>query len=449
MSDNTEAQEIIRDLGDGLVLRSATAADAQALAGFSAHIHGNRETGEPDDAVAAWVMELATLPHPTFRVSDFTLVEDTRHHRIISSLCLIPQVWTYAGIPFGVGRPELVGTLPEYRKRGLIRAQFEVIHRWSAERGHRMQAITGIPYYYRQFGYEMAMDLGGGRTAYPPQVPKLREGEAEPYRVRPATEVDLPFVAEVYRQAIQRKLIACPINESVWRYELQGRHPRSVHRHELRIIEAPQGEPVGYLAHRPKIEHGAFGVGGYELKRDVSWLAVTPSILRYMASTAQSYGAQEGTTQWNSALGFWLGSEHPVYEAFSRSLPQVQPPYAWYIRIPDLAGFLRHLAPALESRLVDSLMPGHSGDLKLSFYRRGLRLVFERGHLVTVENWDPASASASAAFPDHTFIKLVVGYATAEELRNGYPDCWVGSDEARVLLNTLFPKQTSHLWIIA
>ncbi len=32
------------------------------------------------------------------------------------------------GFPFGVGRPELVGTLPEYRNRGLVRAQFEEVH---------------------------------------------------------------------------------------------------------------------------------------------------------------------------------------------------------------------------------------------------------------------------------------------------------------------------------
>ena len=84
---------------------------------------------------------------------------------------LISQTWTYDGIPFGVGRPELVGTQPEYRKRGLVRAQFEVIHAFSAERGEMVQAITGIPFYYRQFGYEMAMGLGGAARATRPTWP--------------------------------------------------------------------------------------------------------------------------------------------------------------------------------------------------------------------------------------------------------------------------------------
>jgi hypothetical protein len=86
--------------------------------------------------------------------------------RIISSLNLISQTWAYDGIPFAVGRPELVATLPEYRRRGLVRQQMALIHQKSAARGELVQAITGIPWYYRQFGYEMGLDLGGGRQLF-------------------------------------------------------------------------------------------------------------------------------------------------------------------------------------------------------------------------------------------------------------------------------------------
>jgi hypothetical protein len=39
----------------------------------------------------------------------------------------------------------------------VIKAQMDVLHAWSRERGHLMQAIAGIPYYYRRFGCEMAV----------------------------------------------------------------------------------------------------------------------------------------------------------------------------------------------------------------------------------------------------------------------------------------------------
>ena len=28
-----------------------------------------------------------------------------------------------------------------------------------------------------------------------------------------------------------------------------------------------------------------------------------------------------------------------------------EPPYAWYVRVPDMPAFLRHIAPVLEARL--------------------------------------------------------------------------------------------------
>lgn len=441
--------QVIRDLGDGLVLRIGSEADADALAAFFGGIFG-QEPGESEEAIRAYVYDLVTTAHPTVRASDFTVVEDTRTKAIVSALCLIPQTWTYAGTPYGVGRVEMVATRPEARRRGLVRAQFEVVHRWSRERGHKMQVVTGIPNFYRQFGYEMAMELEGGRGCYPPQVPKLGKGEEEPYRVRPAALEDIPFMAQVYAAAIQRKLIACPFDEAMWRYELVGRSERSDAKRALCIIEAPQGEPVGYLAYLPWLHNLALPVLGYELKAGVSWPAVTPTVIRHLDATARNCAAQAQDPQTGyQSLQFWFGDEHPLYEVFRRGLPHTFRPYAWYIRIADLAEFVKHIAPVLEQRLAGSYAAGHSGELKLSFYRSGLRLAFDRGKLTTVETWDPAGQRASAAFPDRTFIKLLVGYQSTDELCASFPDCSVGSDKAKVLLDALFPKQSSHLWVVA
>jgi hypothetical protein len=192
--------EVIEDLGDGLVLRRATVADTEALVAFNATIH--RQPDEDTSAfIANWTRDLMSGNHPTCGPADFTVVEDTRSGEIVSSLNLISQTWSYGGIAFGVGRVELVGTRPDYRRRGLVRCQMEVVHRWSAERGHLVQAITGIPHYYRQFGYEMVLELGGGRTGFRVQVPELPAETTEPFRVRPAAPGDLPFIAALDEQS--------------------------------------------------------------------------------------------------------------------------------------------------------------------------------------------------------------------------------------------------------
>lgn len=434
-----------RALGDGLVLRRATAADLQ-LAAFHAAVHSDAGPQSPDEGVGDWVRDLLSGAHPTVQPGDFALVEEARSGDIISSLCLISQTWTYGGLPFAVGRPELVGTRSDYRRRGLVRAQFDLIHEWGTQRRHRMQAITGIPNYYRQFGYEMALELGGGRAGYGAQVPKLPEGEAEPYRVRPATEGDLRFIQELYEAGCRRSLVACLRDEALWHYEIVHRRANDVERREICTIETEAGTAVGFLAHPAGLWRQSVYVVAYELKPGVSWLAVTPTVVRYLWRTGEAYAGQVGQGC-PDALVFGLGTEHPVYRAFARRLPQIRPPYAWYLRVPDLPGFLRQIAPVLERRLAESVVPGYSGELRISFYRDGLRLAFHDGRLTCAESWRPESGEENkAAFPDLTFLQLLFGYRSLEELKYAFRDCWTDGDEAPVLLEALFPKQPSGVW---
>jgi hypothetical protein len=137
LQQKTEAR-FIQDLGDG-------PEDAEALVDFNSRMHSDPNDPTFGKGVGIWTRDLLTRPHPTFQPSDFTIVEEVATGKIVSSLNFISQIWSYAGIPFKVGRPELVATEPEYRQRGLVRTQMELVHEWSAERGELVQVITGIP----------------------------------------------------------------------------------------------------------------------------------------------------------------------------------------------------------------------------------------------------------------------------------------------------------------
>ncbi|MBP8864068.1 MAG: GNAT family N-acetyltransferase, partial [Anaerolineae bacterium] len=144
----TLQSEELRLLADGLRLRRAASDDVETIAELQARAHSDAGWDTPDEEVRFWIRDLLTRPHPTFRPADFIVVEVLQTGAIVSSMCLISQTWRYGPIPFGVGRPELVATHPDYRRRGLVRAQFELVHALSAERGELLQAITGIPWYY-------------------------------------------------------------------------------------------------------------------------------------------------------------------------------------------------------------------------------------------------------------------------------------------------------------
>ena len=436
----------IHDLGDGLILRRATCEDTDALAQFNGTIHRPAESTSVNEAIVALVQDLTVRPHTTCQASDFSIVEDTRCRQIVSSMCLINQTWSYAGIPFGVGRPELVGTNPEYRNRGLMRAQFELVHRWSAERGHLLQAITGIPYYYRQFGYEYAIALGGGRTGAAFQIPALQDGTEEPFTVRKAQVADLAFLGQMYELGCQRSLVACIRDQAVWRYELDGRSPGSDCCAELRVVETRSGQPIGFLTHGPHVQNGCVNIGQYELAPQASWIEVTPSVLRYIKAFGEDCVARKGQGSFTH-YGFWLGPEHPVYQVIGSRLPNNVPSYAWYIRVPDLVAFIQLIAPVLEQRLAASLAPGYAGEIKISFFCSGLSMVWENGKLSKVDTWRPSAREWGAArFPDLTLSQLVFGFRTIEELQQAFPDCRGGNDDVHLVLTALFPKMTSTIW---
>jgi hypothetical protein len=437
---------VIRELEEGLILRHAHADDIERLVAFNGKIHGENELEQR--IVGAWTRDLMSGIHPTFKVDDFLVVEDPQQARIVSSLNLISQTWTYDGIPFTVGRIELVGTDPEYRRRGLVSLQFDEIHRMSQERGELVQAITGIPFYYRQFGYEMALSLHGGRIGYETNVPVLPAEETEPFEIRPATEADLPFISRLYELDAQRSLVSSSWTPDMWRYELLGKGADNVDRLELRIITDHQKKPVGFLSHPPRVWPNSMPMMAYCIDPCVSWWEVTPSVMRYMLASGKEYGKPQGRDC--AAIYFILGEEHPVYTIFSHRLPRSIPAYAYYLRVPDLAAFLRLITPVLEKRLEERVRPGYNGELRIGFYRSGIGLKFDQGKLSEIQNLGPAELQeVMAGFPSLTFLQILFGYKSLDELRRAFPDCWVNEDKARPLIEALFPRKYSNVWAIS
>ncbi len=147
------------------------------------------------------------------------------------------------------------------------------------------------------------------------------------------------------------------------------------------------------------------------------------------------------------SFSFRLGVKHLAYDVLGKELTyEPQLPYAWYVRVPDLPKFIKHIAPALEARLANSALAGYSGTLTLNFYRGGLQLDFAKGKLTGAENWHmpPWHSGADAGFPPLVFLQLLFGRRSLEELQYAFPDV-EAKNEVELLLRTLFPASPS--WV--
>ena len=437
---------IIRDLGEGLIIRHATADDADGLVKFNTAIHSEDE--HEAKGLEDWTLDLISGEGPTFDPGDFTVVEDTHTGEIVSSCCLISQTWSYEGIPFKVGRPELIGTKKEFRRRGLVRAQMDILHQWSDARGQLVQAITGIPNYYRQFGYEMALNLGGGLSGFQSNVPKLKDNSEEPFTFREATKADIPFLMATYNRGCQRSMVYAVWNKYLWRYELTGKRKLNINRREIYVIEDHKGQPAGFIG-LPAIKWGEYsGLTVFEIASGYSWTATTPSVIRFLWEKGESLAKEQKQSQ--DKFGFFLGEVHPSYEVVASMLPQIHQPYAFYLRVPNLVEFLNEVSPALESHLADTAFDFYTGKVIISFYQHGLQLNFKNGHIEDIKPLSfEALEDATACFPGLTFLQLLFGFRNMDELHYAHTDCSAKNKESQHLMNSLFPKKHSDVWPIS
>lgn len=448
VENSDQLLKLPRAMGNNLVMRWGKPEDAQAVAEFNAKVHS--DTAEPDGYVYYWTLELFQGKHPTVGPSDFLIVVDeSKNNKIASTLCLISQTWSYEDIIFKVGRPEIVGTDEEYRRKGLVRAQFEVIHALSAERGEMVQGITGIPWYYRQFGYEMGLDLGGARRLYWPNVSILSKDKTETFKIRPATLEDIPLLGQLYQKNCESSLIRRVRNETEWRFELTRTNPKSSDYRQFFIIESmptegSTAEPVGYCEFASNFPGALSIIRELAVLQGISLRSVGEFLTRAIKALADE--ANKERKQALQGISFNFGQYHPIYEAMGNQLEKQIPPYAWFIRVPDLAGFIRHIAPVLERRLVGSVVEGFSGELKLNFYTSTLKLTFEKGKLVETGTFTPEKvAGGDALFPDLTFLQLLFGYRSLQDLRYARADCYYTNETTAVLLNVLFPMRPSRV----
>ena len=411
------------DLGDGLVMRTARGEqDITAIA------ESHRQAF--DEELYVITMD-CLLKFPGIRRDDIILVEDTTKDIVVSSLCLLPVRWAYEDVTLAVAELGIVGTRKEYQRRGLVRQQMEIFERRLHEHPYHLAVIQGIPYFYRQFGYEYAVPLGHACHLELKQIPALKKGEQEVATVRPMTEADIPQALNLCAASSRSLCLHEMRDQDDWLYpeRLSESHPDRIQSY---LVEQ-SGKAIGYFRLRHKEKDGQ-RIPCREMS-DMGYDA-TVAAFRFMKGHAQRECAENGIDLKGPAsstavrVAKYLGAHERV-------------PYAWQIRIPDRIRFLQRIAPVLERRLANSMMAGLTQTLCLNFYEESVELAFEHGRIARVASIGMTD-DGGIRVPPYPAIRLLTCYQSYEEIAAYRLDCRIKS-EFRAIMDILFPKQESHV----
>ncbi len=223
-----------RTLAGGLILRTVEdMQDVERLAAFNGMIHG--------PGVVAMTRSLI-VDHPSTRPEHWFFVEEPTSRTILSALCLLPWTLHYEDVTLRAGEMGIVGTLESYRRRGLIRALNQRFTELLHEGGYDLSHIQGIPYFYRQFGYEYTMPLKAHWRVDLDSIAGTEPTEGHQYQIRSATINDIPLLSRLYNENAATLDIRTARDVEVWRY-LLGPSTQTETAADTYLVLAPTTQP--------------------------------------------------------------------------------------------------------------------------------------------------------------------------------------------------------------
>ncbi|CAO3567936.1 unnamed protein product [Mortierella alpina] len=436
------------DLENGLIMRWSMAQDKDNLIDclgtafrwdvFAADVKDGEEPGK-NEYIEAFVGWLMSGDHVAASQNDFALVEDTAlmaqpgKNPIVAVVALARVAGYFGSVNMQFGVVTAVGTLREYRNRGLVKKlMLLMIHPAADERGDEIVFILGIPHFYRQFGYECAVPSRIGRTlkALETFIPSLPAGNTEPFSLRDATSADIPFLV---RMSTPKKLyskaeIGTYYDHDVWRLIVDVHSPEctkthhDTHHHASIILDSQTHQTIGVCLTSHIL--GRWSWEAFSIDEGVAiYRQVLPSVLRQLRAADRPHFESYNTRLNNNVLPdesdlekrargqfppltyadlyVKLTAHHPATKllAAQGKLEPAREPYPMYTRIASLPKFIHKIAPVLESRLRGSAFGGITATLLINFYRKiegmsskGLKIVFDEGRLKHASDWEYKSA---------------------------------------------------------
>lgn len=411
----------VQPLHDGFILRSvASLADVEKLAEFNAHIHGA--------GVDTLTRELI-VSHPYTQPEEWVFIE--KDGVIIASLCLISWTWQLGGVSLKVGEMGVVGTLSEYRGQGLIRILANYHRQLLNDGGYHLSQIQGIPYFYRQFGYEYALPLEGGWRL---DLHLISDDMPNGIHFRLATADDIPALMRLYDATTRDLDIHAVRDETVWRYLLAD-STKTEYAGDTWCVLDSQNTIIGYW----RIQHHGFGDG----------LNINEcSQLSHEAGLASLAQIKKLALERNKPyIKIHIPQTHILTQLVGAYGGHDNGRYAWQIMIPDVARLLNTLKPVFEKRLENSPFANLTHTFIINLYRRAFGLVFEAGKLTDVTTLGYYEGNSDLCLPPDAFTQLVMGHRTRAELSAIFPDCSAWGI-AQLLTDCLFPRLNGFIYTI-
>ncbi len=316
-----------------------------------------------------------------------------------------------------------VGTLKEYRGKGLIDKMNEFYERVMMERGYLLSCLRGIPYYYRRFGYEFVLSLDERFSLSPNQIPSMELSHID---IRKASRKDICYIENQYNSNSNNFLISNSFDTESFYFKFMN---ESFDDNKLSayIIEE-NGKPEGYFLIGMSFDNEVYTIITPQL---------SPPQMIKLLQHLNEYPKKEKDLILNVA-------EFSGFGKFLFSIGKLQSNYGWQIKIPNLKRFFESIKVVLENRVEKSKYNDLSKTVIISDYKQSIELIFVKGKIeaIKIESGYPDAEKCDVRIPGAMLLKLLLGDRTVDEINYIVKDARI-NPSSKKLIEILFPKVNS------
>jgi predicted N-acetyltransferase YhbS len=396
-----------RVLPGGLLLRTSRPGDLEQVGALLAG------RGDPTDAEDQRLV--AEDPDAGFEATAVVVDGD----RVVSTATLLSETIRVEDVVLPAGQVELVATDPDYEGRGLVRALMGWAHERSAAGGDLLQVMVGIPYFYRLFGYEYAVDIPPARPVR--NLPRTSPGPVP--ALRRATPADLPALARLQDAAQAGVDVAMP-------------HPAA----RLRWLVAHEATTTWVLDRDGEVVASARLPEPEDDVLVAEPTAVDPAAAEALLAAVTGLAAGRPVRVTDRPASVPGATWTDRLEAGSEEAQQ------YYVRVSGAGALLEALRPVLSRRFARSGVDRGGRDVVVSTYGASWRLPVSDDGLGPVRaggrEQAPGAVGGAGVAPDQLGA-LLLGPLGMHGLTRRRPDVYPGRDPE--LYEALFPPLRADL----
>ena len=362
--------------------------------------------------------------HPKKKDILWFYIEDNSTGQIISSITLLPLEWQFEGKLLPVCEMGFVGTLKEYRGKGLIDKLNEFYERVMMERGYLLSCLRGIPYYYRRFGYEFVLSLDERFSLSPNKIPPMEISHLD---IRKASRKDIGYIENQYNSNSNSFLISNIFDTESFYFKFMNDSFDDC-KLSAYIIEE-NGKSKGYFLIGKSFDNEVHAIITSQL---------SPPLMIKLLQHLNEYSKKEQDLNLNVAEF----SEFGKYILFIGG--KLQSNYGWQIKVPDLKRFFESIKVVLENRIEKSKFNNLSKTVIISDYKQSIELIFNNGKIEAIksESGYPDAEKCDVRIPGAMLLKLLLGDKTVDEINYIVKDARI-NPSSKKLIETLFLKVNS------